>query len=63
MSARYLAATHNHLSVVQYLLHEANCSPHLTDNKGQNALHLAAKHGHIDVLKVLIDAVIKEKEI
>ena len=51
----HLAAAHNHLAVVKYLLHEVKCSPYLTNNEGQTALHLAAKHGHIKLLKYIIE--------
>ena len=52
----HLAVTHNHQPVVQYLLCEVKCSPHVTNSKGQNALHLAAKHGHVHLLTMLVDA-------
>ena len=51
----HLAAAHNHLAVVKYLLHEVQCSPYLINSNGQTALHLAAKHGHIELLKYIIE--------
>ena len=56
----HLAAAHNHLAVVKYLLHEVKCSPQLTNNKGQTALHMAAKHGHVSAIMTLVETIKNE---
>ena len=58
----HYAATHSHLPVVKYLLHEVKCSPQLTNSKGQTALHLAAKHGHVSAVMTLVETIINEYE-
>jgi len=53
--ALHFAVRYGHLSVVTYLIEEANVDRNLPDNNGDTALHDAAWYGHLSVVRYLIE--------
>ena len=57
------AAANGHISVVEYLLHEAHSSPTLPNRLSQTAIHLASKFGYENIVRVLVESVLTEEGI
>ena len=54
-SVLHFAASHNWLSIVQYLVSSKRMNPELADNTGMTALHHAADGGSLEVIRFFIE--------